>query len=228
MILKKLGAALLATVALSALFASVSQAQIWEVGTTKFTSGQTEAVKTEQIGTAKFTSTVLGETLELTGTGVEAIEGKLTQTGTGATGVAGATGKLKFTGVTVMLPVGCVSATSIETTALTAVAAMGNTVATENSVYVKFTPTSGTVFATIKLTECAAAGSYQVKGNLYAKAVNATGVLGKAQRIDSSGAINESQGGALTLGTNVATLEGSINVLLNGGNVNGEWRLTKE
>jgi hypothetical protein len=121
-----------------------------------------------------------------------------------------------------------VSATSIETTSLTAVAAMGNTIETVGSVYGKFTPTFGTVFATIKLAGCAAAGSYQVKGNLYAKAVNATGVLGEKQEIDSSAAINSSQGGALKLGTNVATLEGSINIVLNGSNVGKEWRLTSE
>jgi len=70
---------------------------------------------------------------------------------------------------------------------------------------------------TIKLTGCAVEGSYQLKGTLYGKNTNGTGVLAVRQGITFTGAINSSQGGTLTLGKEAATFEGGFSIGLTSG-----------
>ena len=216
MILKKLGVAILAALALSVVVTGTSQAAMWNssgIGT--WGSGQTAAAK-GKIGATSgtLTSKVLGSPFKVTFSVFETTNTVLVESGPIAVHTAAA---WHFFSITVHEPAGCTVA-PIQTTGLTGTAQMGNTEATKNSVYTKFAPSSGEVLATIKLTGCAAAGSYQLKGVLYMKAVNPTSTAAVWQESLTSGEINSSQGGALTLGKEPATLTGSIQT----GLVSGE------
>lgn len=212
MILKKLGVAMLAALVLSAVVAGTSQAAMWNAsGTGTWASGNTTPAwaKVGAKGNT-LTSKILGSPFKITSSAISAEEGKITQSGSSAL----LTGKLVFEGLTVVEPAGCKTTETIKSTALIGTAQMGNTEATTENVYVRIAPASGEVIATIPLSGCAAAGSYQVKGVDYIKAVNPTGTAAEWQEAVSSGAINSSQGGALTLGKEAATLEGTIQVAL--------------
>jgi hypothetical protein len=223
LMVKKLGAVMVAVLAMGALFASVSQAQQWDVAGAKLASGATAAATASTSTTGVLESKVLGSPFKLTSSKLSSKNGLIKQTGTGASGVSTLTGTLVFENVVVDEPAGCKSA-NIETVPLTGTAQMGNTEATKEGVYVKILPTSGEVFATIKLTECGAAGSYQAKGSVYVKATNPTGTAATSQEGTTSGTINSSQGGALTLGKEPATLTGNINIAVGGST----FALTKE
>jgi hypothetical protein len=219
---KKFGVGLLLCIAASgAMSVSTSNAATWEYLGTRFYIGLSEPVSVSVTGPYIFTSKVLGSPFKLTGTGVEGVEAKVVQGSTAET-----SGKLKLTGITIDEPAGCKLSGSIETTSLHGVAQMGNTAATSNNVYLKLAPSAGEVLATIKLTECAAAGSYQLKGVLFMKATNPTGVGAVKQGFSSSSEINSSQGGAITLGKEPATLEWEIDFTLTAPGVDTEWRLT--
>ena len=211
---KKLGVALLATLALSAVIASASQAAMWNSSTIgTWGSGQSGTASAVNTTTGTLTSKVLGSPFKITSSKLSSEEGKLTQTASAAQ----LTGKLIFGGLTVVEPSGCKTTETIKTTSLVGTAQMGNTEATKEFVYVKLAPASGEVFATITLSGCAAAGSYQAKGTDYVKAANATGVAATSQEGTTSGEINASQGGELKLGPEKATLEGSLKVSLASG-----------
>jgi hypothetical protein len=223
--LKKLGAVVVAVLAVGGLFASVALAQQWCVNGVKLASGSSLAATAKTTSTIVLVSKLFGSSLKLTATGLEAKEGKIVQTGSGTSGVSTLTGKLVFTGIIVDEPEGCKSPGTIETTALVGTARMGITEATKENVYVKVVPKEGEVFTTFKITECAAAGSYQIKGSVFVKANNPTGTAAVTQGGTTSGAINSSQGGALTLGKEAATLDGTIDITLASG---APWALTAE
>jgi hypothetical protein len=222
MFARKLGVGLLLCIAASgAISVSTSQAATWEYLGTRFYVGLSEPVSVSLTGPLIATSKVLGSPFKLTGTGVEGVETKAVQGTTAET-----SGKLKFTGLTVDEPAGCKTPGTLETTALHGVAQMGNTAETSESVYLKLAPASGEVLATIKLTECAAAGSYQLKGVLFSKAVNPTGTGASKQGFNTSTAINASQGGAVTLGKEAAAIEWALDLTLTAPVFDAEWRLT--
>lgn len=223
MVWQKLGAALFVVLAVCAVIAIPSQATVLEVGTTKFTNGQEETFKVTEIGMGTISTKILGQNFKKTHTGMEIVEGKLVQNGTTVEG----TGKLRLTGVTVDEPAGCKTGSTIETTAIRGVVAHGNTEATKEKLYIKFTPASGETFATLKLEGCAAAGSYPLKGSVYGEMSNLTGVLAVKTQVNFSAAINSSQGGALTFGKEPAVLTASGEGELAGANAGKEWRLTE-
>jgi hypothetical protein len=226
MALKKLGVAMLAVFAMCAIVASTSQAQQWKIAGSNLTTSDTATASTSTTGV--ITSKILGSPFKLTWTKLSSKEGKITQTGSGATGVSKLTGTLLFENVTFDEPAGCKSSGTIETVPLTGTAQMGNTEATKSNVYVKVAPTSGEVFGTFKVSECAPAGSYQFKGSFYVKAANPTGTEKVVQEGATSGAITSSQGGAVTIGKEPATLEGNILVALSGTNAGRVWGLTEK
>lgn len=223
MALKKLGAALSVALVMGAFFAASSGAMVLEVGETKFSNGQTETFKIKEIGMGTIVTKILGSPFKKTHTGLELIEGKLVQNGTTVEG----TGKIRLTGVTIDEPAGCKTTSTIESTQIRGVVQHGNTEATKAGLYIKFTPASGEVFATIKLTECAAAGSYQLKGVEYGKMSNPTGVLSTKTEITFSAEINATQGGALTLGKEPAVLTALGEGEMSGANAGKAWRLTE-
>jgi len=112
-------------------------------------------------------------------------------------------GEIQFTGLTVKQPAGCKTSSSITTKSLeTQVMMEGATV------YSRFRPSSGTVLANLSLTECAAEGTYPLKGTMFGRFPNSTGVLAAEQNWSFSSTINATAGGALTLGFEPATLTG--------------------
>ena len=223
MALKKLGAALLAVLALGALITTSSEAMTLKAGGSKFANGQQEAFKIAEIGKGELTTKILGSTFKKTNTGLELIEGKLVQNGSTVEG----TGKLRLNGVTLDEPAGCKVSSTLETVPARGVVAHGNTEATKSQLYMKFTPVSGEVFMTIKITECAVAGSYQLKGSLYGKFVNPTGVEAVNQQIAFSAAINASQGGALTFGKEPAVLTATVEGAMSGANAGKTWGIVE-
>ena len=212
MFLRKLCAVLATALAVSAVTAGTSQA-MWAVNTTTAPPhyhGLPEiAVASELI----LTGSAGGSTVKIKATGVKGIESEIAQNET----LAQVIGQLDFTGVSVVEPSTCKAATTFETAPLTGTVQMGNTEATKSSLYTEFMPTSGEVFATIKLEGCTLAGSYQLKGTLYGKNTNGTGVFAASQGTSFSGAINSSQKGTLTLGKEAATLEAGIKISLVSG-----------
>jgi hypothetical protein len=214
MILKKLGVAILAALALSAVVTGTSQAAMWNssgVGT--WASGTSKPAKGRlKAGTTGvLVSKVLGSPFKITFEVFETFETTLIQNFLFAQHT---TARWRFVSITIDEPVGCKVSGAVETNPLTGTAQMGNTEATKGSVYEKFAPSSGEVLSTIKLTECAAAGSYQLKGTLYLKGTNPTGTAAVWQEAVTSGEINSSQGGALTLGKEAATLTGAFETAL--------------
>jgi hypothetical protein len=230
MSLKKLGMALLAVVVLGAIAANSAFAanEYSETGGQWYVSGSKlsgeKALTTTAVGTQKLATTVAGSPLDLTATGVNCLSCVIKNS---TTTTATADGTLEFTGVSVSEPAGCtVAGGTVTTKALTAVVGM-NTAG--SSATLKFTPQSGTTFATVELggTECAIAGTYKVTGIAYAKATLATGEFAVNQEITLSQAIQESAGEATSLkfGANAAFLTGAVKGSLAGS---PEWGAKKE
>jgi hypothetical protein len=223
MALKKLGAVLSAALVLGAFFAASSHAMVLEVGETKFTNGQTETFKIKEIGMGTIVTKILGTPFKKTHTGLELVEGKLVQNGTTVEG----TGKIRLTGVTIDEPAGCKTTSTIESNPIRGVVAHGNTAETKSGLYIKFAPVSGEVFATITIKECAAAGTYPLKGVEYGKMSNPTGVLSTKTEVSFSETINKTQGGSLLLGKEPAVLTALGEGELAGANAGKAWRLTE-
>ncbi|MGH2938112.1 MAG: hypothetical protein ACRDPE_08330 [Solirubrobacterales bacterium] len=232
MSLKKAGLALVVVLALGV--ASVNSATAekaieaegsWYKNGTVLASGEANALALtctvgEHEGASRFVleSTVIGLPLKLTATGVSCPGGKIFN----ESGRAKATGKIKFTGVTVDEPAGCsVAGGSIESAALNSEVWMEENSA--EKVFQRFVPASGTTLATIEFEGCALEGIFPLKGTLFGESVNSTGVEGTSQGFTFSNAINTTAGGSLTLGKSAATLTGRINVALTGG---GAWKDT--
>jgi len=209
MSVKRLGIALVASLALAAVFAGSASAtatttkSFWTTGGAALASGSTAAVKCSAAENFILKGTVAGAETEIKATTLECPSGAvIKQEGEQAI----ATGTLKFSGLTVLKPAGCKTNASITTKALTAKTFMEGT-----TVYTKFEPTTETTFANVPLTECAAEGTYPAKGVVFGQASNPTGVEAANQPLTFSGTINTTAGGSLTLGTNPATISGKAN-----------------
>jgi len=209
MSVKRLGIALVASLALAAVFASSAFAtatttkSFWREAGTKLSSGTTKAVKCSAGASFILKGTVAGAETEIKAAKLECPSGDvIKQEGEQAI----ATGTLKFSELTVLKPAGCKTNASITTKALTAKTFMEGT-----TTYERFAPTEGEVFANVPLTECAAEGTYPAKGNVFGQASNPTGTEAANQPLTFSGAINTTAGGSLTLGTNAATISGVAN-----------------
>jgi hypothetical protein len=222
MSLKKLGIALLAVLALGAVAANsalateahaVTEQSAWYNGATKLAKGATSTLtcKLDPEGEATL-STTFGTNnipVKLKATGQECIEAKAESDGTNAL----ASGKIRFTGVSVVEPVGCKVAATIETFNLKAEVEMKK--GTEFDT-VKFEPASGSTgaFAEFEIEGCAVAGPYVAKGVVYGEPTNKTGVQAKVQTVKFSEAIQRDAIGTeftgLTFGTHQAYINGTI------------------
>ncbi len=119
MILKKLGMSLVVVLALGAVMASSAfatastEAKVWKVGTTEggtSTLTGTKAVTIEKKSGSTnptLTTKVGGTELVLQATGIECQSCTITNESATKSGVATGTGKIKFTGVTVVKPSTC-------------------------------------------------------------------------------------------------------------------------
>jgi hypothetical protein len=221
MSLKKLGSGQLVALALGAVVTNsalaaeglaVTEGSAWYNRATKLAKGSTSTLTCKLDPETKVTiATTFGTNnipLILQATGAECIGAKAESDGTNAL----ASGKIKFTGVSVVEPAGCTIAATIETFNLIAEVEMKK----------------GTEFDTVKIEPvfepagmlefeiagCAAAGPYVARGKLYAEPVNKTGVQAKIQTIKFSQAIQESAVGTtltgLTFGTHAAFLNATI------------------
>jgi hypothetical protein len=205
--------------------AVLSQADVWQINGTKLKTGASESIGCK-IKSAKITLTavVAGAKMKLTATGVECIEGKIIQSGEGATGTAADSGKLKFTGISVVEPAGCTSTASITTNALATKILMG----AGEIAYDEFKPAvAGGSFFVLPLEECAAEGEYPLRGNFFGQG-NDTGVAAVEQPLKFSEAIQTAAGGALTLGAKPGQIEGELLNFLAGANNGKTFATTRE
>jgi hypothetical protein len=215
--LKKLGAALVVVLLLSAVVvssasaAAVAEAATWRTGSagTVLSGSETETAtgKGELV-------TAVGETpLVLKSTGLECLECTIKNEEGKATG----TGKLRLTGVTVSSPAACaVNGGAITTVVIVFAHYYMNGVLWETRISVL----SGATLATVSLVKgsgaCPIAGTYNLTGNLFTRATNATGVYAAGQTATSSGAINKEAGGELKFGSKAAELNGTATYALSG------------
>ena len=198
---------LVAVLALTAVAASAAKASEWYIGATKLSGS--ESVKVEAAEKFTLESEVLGTKFKLTATTLDCEGCTISNPGGKGAGV------LSFAGLTVHEPAGCSVASPLKTNALVGEVIMDptDTIAT----FDKLTPGSGTTLLTLKITGCAAAGSYPLKGS-FAGRINNTGVAAVKPPILLSGAEQATGGASLTLGVNAATFTGRALSYLSGGN----------
>ena len=209
MSLKKLGIALGAVLAIGALLASsafaspVTNKAQWVNSEGEAITGKTVTCAKAGAGNLVLKGTILGSPAEITAEQVECIGGTIANTEVEGVHMATASGKLKFTGLTVVKPEGC-TAEPVETVSLTGSLKMDSENASKS--YAEFKPASGTKFATVKLRGCAAEGNYNVNGVTYGEAAYETGVTAESQVLKFNEATNGF--GTLTMGSEPATIEG--------------------
>jgi hypothetical protein len=210
---KHLGLALVAISAIAAFIASSAMATAtesngyWYKDASQLTTS--ESLICGNSGNFTLESTVLGTPLKLQATGVSCPSSSIFN----ESSKAKASGKLKFSGVTVVEPSGCVVAGgTVESAELRGQIWMEGATA-----YERFAPASGTTFAKISIEKCVIAETFLLKGTVFGKSVNATNVAKATQELEFSGAINSTAGGSLTIGVNSATLKGTSTFKLTSG-----------
>ena len=109
-------------------------------------------------------------------------------------------GSRSFTDETVEAPAGCTVPSTLTTNALSGEIYGDSAVSTR--FYERLAPTEGTTLLTIPIEGCALAGKYQLKGVLYSRAVQNTGVEVENQEFISNE--ETSKFGGLTLAGNPA------------------------
>jgi hypothetical protein len=192
----------------TALAAAVTEDVQW------YTAGGTLLSGSETVGpSGELVTEIAGTKLRLTANGVECLSCVIENSG----GVAVGHGKVRLTGVTVTQPATCAVEGGAVTTNATNVKPdymIGS------SSFVKFEPTEGTSFATLKLIKgtgsCALSGTYSVTGSAFAKADNTTGTFSVSQIFSTSGAINAEAGGELLLGSKKVEVTGAIPISMTG------------
>ena len=190
--------ALTASLALLAVAGTSAQAATWTVEGSKISEKISLESGLKKETTAKLVGKVLGSEIVITAQKMAGSEGVIIQSGS----VAKTSGIIEFSELSVDTPAGCKVESPIKTKTLTseAVDHSGNVHA-----FGKAFPEEGEVFATIKISGCAIAGSYNVKGTVYGEAEE-WGTALATQPIKTTPAINETLGGSLTLGTSAATM----------------------
>jgi hypothetical protein len=240
MSLKKLGAALLAILSLGAIsagnaFAVDETATDPASWTTDALAPNTLAQNTPHAITCRKTAAspnfalhtlVGGAPLKLTATGVECPGGAIENITVGGVHMAGASGKIRFTGVTVSEPAGCTTPATLETLALKADLLMGKGTAGQPATskgFVKFEPAvPGGNIATATIEGCAAEGKYPIKGSIISEATNDTGTPHSAVQ-EVNGSETTAAMSALKFGTNASSLTGEIAIELAAPDAGTPW-----
>jgi hypothetical protein len=212
-VLKVLGLTVVAALAITAFAsASASAAGTWKVEGTALTEGTANGVGVnaalETGSTATLKGKLLGQEFVLTSTVLSSSGGLIYQEGG-----AKDEGVLEFSGLTVDKPSPtCAVESPIKTKQLKSELVDNGSA----NAYDKFFPAEGEVFATLKISGCAVAGSYNVKGTVYGKG-NTWSTEVASQPLTFTPAINTELGGALTLGTSPAELTmNGVNTLTSG------------
>jgi hypothetical protein len=209
---RKIALALVACLALTAVAANAAQAATWKVAGAGFTGNK--AITVSSPAGFTLTSKILGAEIVMKATGVEC-SGTCSIVG----GTSEATGALKFTGVTFTTPSTCaVTGGSITTAAMKANVIMDPSGG--EATFLEFVPASGTTFFELPISgaSCPLAGNtVKFKGSFVGRSNN-TGVEREEQPLVFSSAEQATGGGMITIGTETATLSGTmINKLTAGG-----------
>ncbi len=184
----------------------------WVEGKTLAGLGLSEESLTGSGGQVVVDSKVLGQPFHMTCTN-NATSGKILQGG-------GAEASFELTGCAVSTPSGCTV-----TTPLKLATHVDPLIRPGGSVYERFTPASGTSYATMKISGCAAAASYPLKGALVARPDRSKGPQVNQAR-EFSAAISEATEGSFLVGNAPATLSGSLNESLGGANKGKIWGIS--
>ena len=199
---KLIGLAVMAALVISAFASASASAATWTVEGAKLGEGTANGVPAHASlksgASAMMRVTLLGKKFAITAATFSSLGGTIFQEGTRAK----ASGVLEFSGLTVHEPAGCTVEAPIKTKALTGelVDHSGSSLA-----YAKFVPEEGEVFTTLKISGCAIAGSYNLKGVVYGQGEEWGKEL-KFQPLKFSPTINSTLGGSFTAGSNSAEL----------------------
>jgi hypothetical protein len=211
---RKIALALAACLALTAVAVNAAQAATWKVAGAGFTGNK--AITVSSPGGFTLTSKILGAEIVMKATGVEC-----TTAGTCniVGGTSEATGALKFTGVTFTTPSTCsVTGGSITTAAMKANVIMDPSGG--EATFLEFVPASGATFFELPISGAAcplAGNTVKFKGSFVGRSKN-TGVEVAEQPLVFSATEQATGGGMITIGTETATLSGTmINKLTAGG-----------
>jgi hypothetical protein len=227
--LKLMCGTLVVAMAMLAVSAGQAAATTWTTEVT-VTPGSEMEIGVQASGSTVLGATVSGLAIELTAKKVEAVAPtKIKQTGEGASGVATATGSLKYSELSLQKPVGCTAPASITTKALKA--ELVAVAALKSGEALKWRPLSATeptLFATFTLGgECALAGTpFKVtipKESYFCSEVEPLGTMLVQEPIRSSATINSNCGGKLEALGNAAALTGTVTAFSKpGGIASGE------
>lgn len=194
---------------------------------TTLTTDQALSGKTIVGGTWLVTTTIGGKAVEFTSTGMECISCTITNAEvTSKSGkVAMTRGKVKWTGVTVDKPSGCIL---VDPASGTAGVYTSKSVVVHDDwmneagtiAYHQFIPETGETLASFRLEgsgqcesiEC----TYSMAGTLFAESANATGVQAAEQNLLFSPSIESATGSALKIGPNAASLTGTTSLSIGG------------
>ncbi len=227
MSLKRLGIAMMAVLALAAVFASSALAGTPNTNKASWTTGTVKNANTLPTGKANgkaikcsktaaspnfaLTATVAGAPAKLTATGIHC-EATIYNEVVAGIPHAKLTGKITYTNVTVDEPAGCTTPATQTTNLIEGEVKM---VTGSAKPFIKFEPHASagvTNFTNVKLEGCAAEGSYPLKGFTYCEMTNATEVHSPVQECGTN-ATTAAQS-KLTLGPNAAALGGEIAIEL--------------
>jgi hypothetical protein len=205
---KLIGIAGLVALVVLALGVGTAQAYTLTVNGTKLANGEKREVAISQTGTFTLVGKLLGQKVEITWKHLKC-NGTCVVTQNGSTVTM--TGQVEFTESVVDEPASCGV-----TNFLTGI--LGGVIANAISKWAwRLLPAAGgETLGTLKLTGCALAGSYPLKGVLYGE-TSSPGIELVSQPLAFSSAINTAFGGSLKLGTEAATLTGAATGKLTAG-----------
>jgi hypothetical protein len=199
----------------------VTKKSSWLEGSTKLTIPRTvQCSKTS--GTENFIikGTLLGAETEIRASGIECSAMTIFNETTSGVNMAKLTGRFTLTGVKVAKPSGCtVSSEMVQTNPITGDVVMDSAVSAQSYLKFEADPLMSEKWADIKISGCAIAGTYPLKGTSYCLLTNQTGVNSNVQEC----AHNFTTGlmGSWLLGGKPATFSGEITFQLVNGAVFG-------
>jgi hypothetical protein len=200
--------------------AAVTEPAEWYIGASPGSTLTEDRVLTASASTGttfKLRSVVSGTTLEITMTGLECVECKITNSPVTekAGAVAMGRGKLKFTGVSVDTPANCTvrngssggAAGLIETKPLVFHVDWMH----EGKWFQHWFAATSNILATFQLegASCPLAATYNLKGTVFSQSKNNTGVQAASHEFLFSPTIQATAGGEMSIGASVAELTGS-------------------
>jgi hypothetical protein len=232
MSIRKMGAVLVAVLALAGILASSASAEVkteaaeWYTGAAPGATLTTNpGVTAEAAEEAILNGVLLGEKYKLTTSTLECVGCtiKNEEVTEKAGKVAYGEGKIKFTNVVVKEPAGCKVHNvgvnldgTVETNLLKIHGDFMDVTTTNKHGFIQFLPKTGSVFAGLEFTNktgevCPIAGPFNVTGSVFGESTNDTGTQAATQPLNFSAAIQTTTGAALKLGTGTATLTGKAN-----------------